>query len=47
MLIQVRGSNTSAQSFYQRLGFVQCGRLTRQVVIDGQEDDEIIMELFL
>jgi L-amino acid N-acyltransferase YncA len=47
LVIQVRASNTSAQSFYVRLGFVECGRLSRQVVIDGQEDDEIIMELFL
>jgi L-amino acid N-acyltransferase YncA len=46
IVIQVRASNTSAQSFYLHLGFVPCGRLSRQVVIDGQEDDEIIMELF-
>ena len=30
--------------FYQRLGFVECGRLRRQVVIDGLEDDEIIFD---
>jgi ribosomal protein S18 acetylase RimI-like enzyme len=46
-VIQVRASNLPAQSFYQRLGFRQCGRLTRQVRIDEQEDDEIIMEFFL
>jgi L-amino acid N-acyltransferase YncA len=46
-LIQVRSSNTAAQLFYQQLGFVPCGRLTRQVVVDGQEDDEILMEFFL
>ena len=46
-VIQVRSSNTSAQSFYRRLGFRECGRLTRQVRMDGQEDDEIIMEHFL
>jgi RimJ/RimL family protein N-acetyltransferase len=46
-LIQVRSSNTASQLFYQQLGFVPCGRLTRQVVVDGQEDDEILMELFL
>lgn len=47
VVIQVRGSNPSAQAFYQRMGFAECGRLTRQVVIDGREDDEIVMELFL
>jgi L-amino acid N-acyltransferase YncA len=47
MVIQVRASNTTAQSFYAHLGFVECGRLRRQVVIDGREDDEIIMEMFL
>jgi RimJ/RimL family protein N-acetyltransferase len=46
-VIQVRSANTAAQGFYQRLGFRECGRLTRQVRIDGQEDDEIIMEYFL
>jgi ribosomal protein S18 acetylase RimI-like enzyme len=45
--IQVRSSNVSAQAFYQRLGFRECGRLTRQVRIDEQEDDEVIMEFFL
>ena len=37
----------SAQAFYKRLGFVECGRLRAQVMIDGVEDDEIVMELFL
>lgn len=46
-VIQVRASNLAAQVFYRRLGFRECGRLTRQVRIDGQEDDEILMELFL
>ena len=46
-VIQVRSSNTSAQDFYQRLGFRECGRLHRQVRIGEQEDDEIIMEFFL
>jgi ribosomal protein S18 acetylase RimI-like enzyme len=46
-VIQVRSSNTSAQAFYQRLGFRECGRLTRQVRIDAHEDDEILMEFFL
>ncbi len=47
LAIQVRGSNTAAQAFYRRLGFHECGRLTRQVIIDGIEDDEILMEFFL
>jgi ribosomal protein S18 acetylase RimI-like enzyme len=45
LVIQVRGSNIRAQSFYKSLGFRECGRLTRQVIIDGVEDDEMIMEL--
>ena len=36
-----------AQQFYRRLGCEPCGRLARLVVIDGIEDDEIIMELFV
>lgn len=47
IVIQVRASNSSGQAFYRRLGFEECGRLRRQVRIDGQEDDEILMELFL
>jgi ribosomal protein S18 acetylase RimI-like enzyme len=46
-VIQVRSSNVSAQAFYRRLGFRECGRLTRQVRIDELEDDEILMEFFL
>jgi ribosomal protein S18 acetylase RimI-like enzyme len=45
LVIQVRGSNTRAQSFYRSLGFRECGRLAGQVIIDGVEDDEMIMEL--
>ena len=47
LAIQVRGSNAAAVAFYKALGFRECGRLTRQVVIDGVEDDELLMELFL
>lgn len=46
-VIYVRGSNAGAQAFYQRLGFAPCGRLRRQTVIDGREDDEVLMEYFL
>jgi ribosomal protein S18 acetylase RimI-like enzyme len=46
-VIQVRASNDAARSFYQGLGFIECGRFARQVTIDGLEDDEILMEHFL
>jgi RimJ/RimL family protein N-acetyltransferase len=45
LVIQVRASNASAQAYYRSLGFDECGRLSRQVVIDGAEDDEVLMEL--
>ena len=47
LAIQVRASNNVAQAFYQHLGFQECGRLTRQVMIDGVEEDEVLMEFFL
>jgi ribosomal protein S18 acetylase RimI-like enzyme len=47
LVIYVRASNTGAQAFYEGLGFVSCGRLARQVKIDGQHDDEVVMEMFL
>ena len=47
LVIQVRASNASAQAFYTRHGFVECGRLHAQVIIDGREDDEVVMELAL
>ena len=46
-VITVRGSNLRARRFYASLGFVECGRLARQVVVAGVEDDEILMESFL
>jgi RimJ/RimL family protein N-acetyltransferase len=46
-VIQVRASNTPAQAFYTKLGFVECGRLRAQVSVNGSEDDEVIMEFFL
>ncbi len=45
LAIQVRASNPVAQSFYRGLGFTECGRLTGQVIIDGIEDDEVLMEM--
>jgi RimJ/RimL family protein N-acetyltransferase len=47
LVIQVRASNVPAQAFYKRLGFVECGRLRAQVMINGREEDEIVMEFFL
>jgi ribosomal protein S18 acetylase RimI-like enzyme len=47
LVIQVRGTNAAAQSFYRHIGFRECGRLVRQVVIDGVEEDELLMELLL
>jgi ribosomal protein S18 acetylase RimI-like enzyme len=47
LVIQVRASNAQAQGFYRRIGFLECGRLRDQVIIDGKTDDEIVMELFL
>lgn len=47
LIAQVRASNTHAQHFYIHLGFESCGLLRRQVLIDGQEDDEILLEFFL
>jgi ribosomal protein S18 acetylase RimI-like enzyme len=44
LVIQVRASNTAAQAFYRHLGFHECGRLGRQAIIDGIEEDEILME---
>jgi hypothetical protein len=29
------------------LGFRECGRLSRQVLINATYDDEVLMELFL
>ena len=46
LAIQIRASNHAAREFYRHLGFHECGRLTRQVMIDGVEDDEVLMEFF-
>jgi L-amino acid N-acyltransferase YncA len=47
LFIMVRAKNQGAHSFYESLGFVECGRLTRQVKIAGDYDDEVLMERFL
>jgi len=47
IVIHVRASNRAAQAFYARLGFIECGRLRAHVVLDGVEDDEVLMEMML
>jgi ribosomal protein S18 acetylase RimI-like enzyme len=47
LVIYVRSSNMAAQTFYSGLGFQPCGRLRRQVKIEGTHDDESVMEMFL
>lgn len=47
LVIYVRAGNVGAQAFYQGLGFVPKGVLSRQVKIDGQYEDEIFMDLLL
>jgi L-amino acid N-acyltransferase YncA len=47
LLVKVRCTNAHAPSCSRSLGFAECGRLSRQVMIDGSQDDEILMELFL
>ncbi|MHA1986071.1 MAG: N-acetyltransferase family protein [Promethearchaeota archaeon] len=47
LIIYVRAQNTGALNFYESLGFIRKGVLSEQVLIDGQYEDEIFMELFL
>ena len=44
--IQVRETNVAARAFYRSLGFEECGRMSRQVIIDGIAEDEVLMEFF-
>jgi len=47
LIIYIRSGNKNAQEFYQNLGFITKGVLTKQLKIDGKYEDEIFMELFL
>lgn len=47
IIAYVRASNEEAQAFYQKLGFVPTGTLEKQVKIDGQYDDQVVMEMFI
>ncbi len=39
--------NVGALEFYKNLGFTPVGKWSRQVKIDGEYHDEIVVELFL
>jgi ribosomal protein S18 acetylase RimI-like enzyme len=39
--------NVGALKFYESIGFVRCGKWSRQVRIDGKYHDEVVVELFL
>ena len=41
LVIWVRASNEAGQKFYIGLGFRECGRLSRQLLIGKEYDDEI------
>jgi len=41
----VYGRNTHAQALYRKAGFREIGRRTRGKKLDGQYDDEVLMEL--
>ena len=47
LVIWVRASNEAAQRYYTGLGFRERGRLSRQLLIGNEYDDEVLMELFL
>jgi hypothetical protein len=32
---------------HKQLGFIECGRLVAQVLIDGQMNDEVVRECFV
>jgi GNAT superfamily N-acetyltransferase len=46
-VLYVRASNASAIAFYREMGFVPKMVLERQVKIEGEYDDEVLMELFI
>jgi GNAT superfamily N-acetyltransferase len=43
----VRVSNSGAQTFYRRMGFLPKLMLERQIKIEGRYDDEVLIELFV
>lgn len=47
LMLSVRAGNTSAIEFYREMGFTPKLVLERQVKIDGQYDDQVLMERFI
>jgi GNAT superfamily N-acetyltransferase len=47
IVLYVRAGNTSAIAFYREMGFVPKLVLERQIKIEGEYDDEVLMELFI
>jgi RimJ/RimL family protein N-acetyltransferase len=45
--LQVRADNEAALRSYRKLGFVECGRLSRHFAFAGQWHDVLLMEAFL
>jgi predicted GNAT family acetyltransferase len=47
VLLWVNGRNSAARRYYERLGFVEMGRIDGGVVIDGEAVDDVLMGLNL
>ncbi len=47
ILANVRADNADVQAFYESLGFLRCGRLARQALVDGKYVDMLLFERFL
>ena len=47
LMLSVRAGNASALDFYRQMGFVAKLVLERQVKIEGQYDDQVLMERFI
>jgi dephospho-CoA kinase len=47
IVISIRADNSHAQAFYAALGFLPCGRLTSQALVDGRYVDVLLFEKFL
>lgn len=47
LAIQVRGTNLRAQAFYRGIGFRECGRLERQIMIDGSFASRAVLSSLL
>ncbi len=45
--LDFNSDNSKAQRMYERLGFVQEGRMRNQLCVDGQYKDLVMMSLFL